>query len=39
MVKVLWDECITHGFVRYMYKIENNVVINKPNQKANNIKT
>ena len=37
MVKLLWDECITHDFVRYMYKIENYVVINKPNQKANNI--
>ena len=23
MVKLLWDECITHDFVRYMYKIEN----------------
>ena len=40
MVKLLWDECITHDFFRYMYKIENYVVINKPNltyQKANNI--
>ena len=23
MVKFLWDECITHDFVRYMYKIQN----------------
>ena len=40
MVKFLWDECITHDFVRYMYKIQNYVVISKPNltyQKANNI--
>ena len=40
MVKFLWDECITHDFVRYMYKIQNYVVINKPDltyQKANNI--
>ena len=40
MVKFLWDECITHDFVRYMYKIKNYVVISKPNltyQKANNI--
>ena len=40
MVKLLWDECITHDFVRYMYKIGNYVVISKPNltyQKANNI--
>ena len=31
MVKFLWDECITHDFVRYMYKIKNYVVISKPN--------
>ena len=40
MVKFLWDECITHDFVRYMYKIKTYVVISKPNltyQKANNI--
>ena len=40
MVKFLWDECITHDFIRYMYKLENCVIISKPNitcQKANNI--
>ena len=40
MVKFLWDECVTHDFVRYMYKIENYVIISKPNltyQKANDI--
>ena len=40
MVTFLWDECITHDFVRYMYKIENYVLISKTNltyQKANNI--
>ena len=40
MVKFLWDECVTHDFVRYMYKIESCVIINKPNlayQKANDI--
>ena len=40
MVKLLWDECITHDFVRYMYKIGNYIVISRPNltyQKANNI--
>ena len=40
MVKFLWDKCITHDFVRYMYKIENYAVISKPNityQKANEI--
>ena len=40
MVKPLWDECITHDFVQYMYKIENYVVISKPNityQKANEV--
>ena len=40
MVKFLWDECVTHDFVQYMYKIENYVRISKPNltyQKANYI--
>ena len=40
MVKFLWDECITHDFVRYMYKIQNYVVTNKPDltyQKPNDI--
>ena len=40
MVKFLWDECVTHDFVRYLYKIENCVIISKPNltyQKANDI--
>ena len=40
MVKFLWDECVTYDFVRYMYKIENYVIISKPNltyQKANDI--
>ena len=40
MVKFLWDECVTNDFVQYMYKIENHVLISKPNltyQKANNI--
>ena len=40
MVKFLWDECVIHDFVRYMYKIENYVIISKPNltyQKANDI--
>ena len=40
MVKYLWDDCIPHGFVRYMYKQENHAVISKPNltyQKANEI--
>ena len=40
IVKFLWDECITHDFVRYLYKIENYAVISKPNityQKANEI--
>ena len=31
MVKFLWDECVTHDFVRYLYKIENCVIISKPN--------
>ena len=40
MVTFLWDEFVTHDFVRYMYKIENYIDISKPNltyQKANNI--
>ena len=40
MIKFLWDECVTHNFVWYMYKIENYVIISKPNltyQKANDI--
>ena len=40
MVKFLWDECIMHDFVRYMYKIENYGIISKPNityQKANEL--
>ena len=27
MVTFLWDECITHDFVQYMYKFENYVTI------------
>ena len=40
MVKFLWDECILHYFIRYMYKQDNYTEISKPNltyQKANNI--
>ena len=40
MVKFLWDECIQHDFVRYMYKQNSYTEISKPNltyQKANNI--
>ena len=40
MVKFLWDERVAHDFVRYIYKIENYVIISKPNltyQKANDI--
>ena len=40
MVKFLWDECIPHDFVCYMYKQDNYTEISKPNltyQKANNI--
>ena len=40
MVKFLWDECVAHDFVRYIYKIEIYVIISKPNltyQKANDI--
>ena len=40
MVKYLWDDCIPHDFLRYMYKKENYAVISKPNltyKKANEI--
>ena len=40
MVKVLWDECIPHDFMRYIYKNENYSVISNPKltyQKANTI--
>ena len=40
MIKYLWDNCIPHDFVRYMYKQENYALKSKPNltyQKANNI--
>ena len=40
MVKYLWDDCIPHDFVRYMYKQENYAVISKLNltyQKTNKI--
>ena len=40
MVKYLWDDCISHDFLPYMYKQENYGVISKPNltyQKANEI--
>ena len=40
MVKFLWDECIPHDFIRYIYKQDNYTEISKPNltyQKANNI--
>ena len=40
MVKFLWDECIPHDFVLYMYKQNNYTEISKPNltyQKSNNI--
>ena len=40
MVKRLWDECIPHDFVRYMYKQDNYTEISKPIltcEKANNI--
>ena len=40
MVKFLWNECILHDFVHYMYKQNNYTEISKPNltyQKANNI--
>ena len=40
MVKFLWDKCIPHDFIRYIYKQDNYTEISKPNltyQKANNI--
>ena len=40
VVKFLWDECIPHGFVRYIYTSKNYDVISSPNltyQKANEI--
>ena len=40
IVKVLWDECIPHDFLHYIYKQDNYTEISKPNltyQKANNI--
>ena len=40
MVKYLWDDCIPHDFLCYMYKKENYAVISKPNltyKKANEI--
>ena len=40
MIKFLWDECIPHDFVCYMYQQINYNVISKPNvtyQKANEI--
>ena len=40
LIKFLWDGCIPHDFVFYMYKQENYGVISKPNltyQKANEI--
>ena len=40
MVKFVWNECIPHDFVRYMYKQNNYTEISKPSltyQKANNI--
>ena len=42
MVKFLWDECIPHEFVRYIYTWKNYDVISSPNltyQKANEIVT
>ena len=36
----MWDNCVTHEFVQFMYKTENYVVIRKPNltyQKTNDI--
>ena len=39
MVKFLWDECIPHDFIRYIYKQDNYTEISKPYltyQKANN---
>ena len=40
VIKFLWDECIPHDFIRYMYQQVNYNVISKPNvtyQKANEI--
>ena len=40
MIKFLWDECILHDFIRYLYKQVNYIEISKSNltyQKANNI--
>ena len=40
MVKLLWDECIPHGFVTFLYKKKSYEEISQPNltyQKANNI--
>ena len=40
IIEFLWDECVTYDFVWYMYKIENYVIISKPNltyQKANDV--
>ena len=40
MVKFLWDECVPHEFVRYIYTSKNYDVISSPNltyQKANEI--
>ena len=40
VIKFLWDECIPHDFVHYMYQQVNYNVISKPNvtyQKANEI--
>ena len=40
MVKFMWDECIPHEFVRFIYKQNNYNQINQPNvtyQKANSI--
>ena len=40
MVKFLWDKCIPHDFIRYIYKQDNYTEISKPNltyQKANSI--
>ena len=40
MIKCLWDECIPHEFVTFLYKEKDYEEINQPNltyQKANNI--
>ena len=40
MVKFIWDECIPHDLMRYIYKNENHAVIGNPKltyQKANAI--